>query len=334
MASSVSPPQNLFAAMATAGVSWFFPPKGMYTLREPMVESNISDRPFFEHTFSPERDASRSLANDFFFFVEIAHAALFDLGTDDLLDAVGIQKVSGNIDDLPALEQHLHTAVVRHDGDGRSCQVLFRGQADKGVLIFGRDDDGHALLRFGNGQLRARKPFIFEGDAVEVDDKPVGEFADGDGDAARAEVVALFDHAGGFAVQEQALQFALCERVALLHLGAARLHRVAVMRLGRTEVAPPQPSRPVSPPKRMMMSPFLRLFAVDHVALGAADHEARLQPLRLIAGVIHLVYDARRQADLVAVGRKARRSRLGESSAGAACRGAYLRSFHAGRRCP
>ena len=50
-----------------------------------------------------------------------------------------------------------------------------------------------------------------------------------------------------------------------------------------------------------------RLFAVYHIFGRAADDEARFQPLRLIAGVVYFVDDARRKPDLVAVGGKTRR---------------------------
>ena len=123
-----------------------------------------------------------------------------DLGGNNLLDAVSIEEIAGNIHDGAALEQHFHAPVVRDDGDGRGCQVFFRREADKLFFVLFGDDDRHALLRFGDGEFRARQPFVFQGHFVEVDHEPVGKFADGDGNAARAEIVALFDLARDFGV--------------------------------------------------------------------------------------------------------------------------------------
>ena len=46
----VSPSTGSLAAMAMAGVSWVFPPKGMSTVAAPMVESKRSERPLLEAT--------------------------------------------------------------------------------------------------------------------------------------------------------------------------------------------------------------------------------------------------------------------------------------------
>ena len=57
----VSPSTGSFAAMASAGVSWFLPPNGMSTVAAPIVESKRSERPLLEQTFkSVTRDFMRS----------------------------------------------------------------------------------------------------------------------------------------------------------------------------------------------------------------------------------------------------------------------------------
>ena len=53
----VSPSTGSFATMASAGVSWYFPPNGMSTVAAPIVESKRSERPLLEQTF-------RSLTSD------------------------------------------------------------------------------------------------------------------------------------------------------------------------------------------------------------------------------------------------------------------------------
>ena len=68
MQTSVSPPQ-IFAAMAIAGVRCVLPPQGIYTVLAPIVESNVSDKPFFAQTFKSAITFSVVSANfkpDFF----------------------------------------------------------------------------------------------------------------------------------------------------------------------------------------------------------------------------------------------------------------------------
>ena len=96
-------------------------------------------------------------------------------------------------------------------------------QQQRFMHVFRREDDGHALLGFGDGELRAVEALVFFRHLVEVDRKPVRQLADGDADAARAEIVAAADQARHLRPAEQALDLALRGRVALLHLGAAGL---------------------------------------------------------------------------------------------------------------
>ena len=232
-----------------------------------------------------------------------------DLRVGDLFYAVRIEKIAGNIDDRTPLEEHLHAPVIRNDGNGRRRKIFTRGEADKFVPVLFRNDDRHALLRLGDGEFRTRQPLVFERHFVEVDDQPVRKLADGDGNAARAEVVAFFDLSRYFRVEEQALQFALGERVALLHLCAAGLHRMRVVRFRRTGRAAASVAPRLSAEQDDDVA-LCGLLAVDHIPPGSADDEARFQPLRLVTGMIDLVDDARGEPYLIAVGREARRRRL------------------------
>ena len=191
-------------------------------LREPLFGADVERR---------ERRKQPAAEIDVLFIEEVRRIVR-DLRVRHLFYAVRIEKIAGQIDDRAALEEHLHAPVVRDRRDGRCVEVLLRGKTDKFRNVLLCDDDRHALLRFGDGKLGAREPLIFERNFVKLDDEPVRKFADGDGDAARAEVVALFDAAGRLFVQKQPLQLALGERVALLHLRAAGLHRMRVVRLG------------------------------------------------------------------------------------------------------
>ena len=127
---------------------------------------------------------------------------------------------------------HLHAPVVGYGGDGRCGEIFLRRESNKFIYIGRRYYDGHPLLRFGNGELRARKALVLFGDFVELDYKPVGKLADGYGYAAGAEVVALLYEAGGLLVEEEALKLSFGEGVALLNLGAAGLNGLLIVRLG------------------------------------------------------------------------------------------------------
>ena len=53
VASSVSPwSTGTLATMASSGVCWYSPAKGMSTVAAPMLESNRSERPFWPQTSS------------------------------------------------------------------------------------------------------------------------------------------------------------------------------------------------------------------------------------------------------------------------------------------
>ena len=53
VASSVSPwSRGILATMASSGVSWYVPAKGMSTVAAPMELSNRSERPFWQQTSS------------------------------------------------------------------------------------------------------------------------------------------------------------------------------------------------------------------------------------------------------------------------------------------
>ena len=221
---SVSPSRTgTLATMASGGVSWFFPPKGERTVPEPMEESNISPRPFWEAWAREER-----------WFEEGGFEVLIGLwgrsqtsapsdGTDvdfgGALHAVGVDEGAGEIDDLLAAPAHGHAAGVGDEGDLDAFEVFFVGLGDEVGDIGGVDDDGHALLGLGDGELGAVEALVFLRDGIEIDVEAVGEFADRDGDAAGAEVVAAFDFVGEFGIAEEALHLALGGGIAFLNFG-------------------------------------------------------------------------------------------------------------------
>ena len=142
-----------------------------------------------------------------------------DHGARGLLHAVRIQKITTQVDDDVAAPRHAQAAGVRDRGDDGAFEVFQVGGGAECGDIPGLEDDGHAFLRFGDGDLGAVQAVVLEEDGVEVDFERGREFADGDGHAAGAEVVAALDKARDFRIPEEALVFALHWRVALLHFG-------------------------------------------------------------------------------------------------------------------
>ena len=136
-----------------------------------------------------------------------------------LLDAVGVEESSAQVDDFLAAPVHDEAAGVGDVGDVDAFEVFLVGLGDEITDFRAVDADGHAFLGFGDGEFGAVEAVVFFRDGVEVDDEGGGDFADGDGDTAGSEVVADLDFAGEFRVAEQALDLAFGGGVALLDFG-------------------------------------------------------------------------------------------------------------------
>ena len=160
---------------------------------------------------------------------------------------------------------------------------------------------GHALLGLGDGELGAVETLVLLGHLVKIDVQAVGELAHGDGDAARAEVVAALDEAAGVAAAEQALQLALHGGVALLDLGTVLLDGLDVVRLGRTGGAADAVTAGAAAEQDDLVAGRGALAA--HVVGRRGAHDGTdLHALGHVAGVVELGDLAGGKADLVAVG--------------------------------
>ena len=81
--------------------------------------------------------------------------------------------------------------VLGDDGNDDSLQMFSLAAAAMNVSASScADDDRHALLRLGDGKLGAVQTVVLLRNGVQVDVQAVGQLADGDRNAARAEVVA------------------------------------------------------------------------------------------------------------------------------------------------
>ena len=112
-----------------------------------------------------------------------------------LMGAVGVKERPGDIYDRSSPPVEDKAGFFGHDCHRCGFEVLLGRIGKELILVFRRDDDRHSLLGFGDRKFCAVKAFVFLGHEVKVDVQSVREFADRDGNAARAEVIALFNEA-------------------------------------------------------------------------------------------------------------------------------------------
>ena len=229
--------------------------------------------------------------------------------------AVGVEEIAGNVHNQIAVPGHAQAVFVGHDCDLDRLEVFLCRRSDERVRVLSAHNDRHAFLRLGDGKLGAVQTVVLLGYSIQVNVQAVGQLADGDRYTARAEVVAAADHAGDVAVAEQALDLALLGRVALLHFSAAGLERSFGVLFGGTGGAAAAVAAGLAAEQDDHVAGFGHL-ADDILQRGRADHRADLHALGDITRVIDLMHQPGREADLVAVGRIARRRGLAQLALG------------------
>ena len=229
------------------------------------------------------------------------------LGGDNrgfLAGAGRVDKGARQVNDVLTAVFDDHAAGVGDVSHVGAFEVFFVGHGLESFPVFLGDDAGHAFLRFGDGQLGAGEAFVFLRHTVEVDVQAVGQFADGNGNAASAEVVAALDHAGDFRTAEQALNLAFFDRVPLLHFCAGGFQRVDVLVLGGTGGAAAAVAAGFAAEEHDDVARFWAL-ADDVFSRRCSNHSSYFHALGFVARMVHFVDNAGGHADLVAVGRKA-----------------------------
>ena len=149
-----------------------------------------------------------------------------------MLRSGAVDEFAGKVAHLHAGVEHAHPARVRHVGHVGDFDVVGPAEGHEALLVSGLHDHGHTLLGLADGEFSRVEAGIFRRHAVQVDVQSPGEFADGDGDAAGAEVVRFLDEARHLRAAEKPLELAFFGGVALLDLAAASFQGRLRMFLG------------------------------------------------------------------------------------------------------
>ena len=217
-----------------------------------------------------------------------------------LFRAVGAQEFAGDIHNGLAAPMHHEPRRFGNLGHDRGFQVLTFGERKEALCILARNHNRHALLRFADGDFRSVQALILLRHRIEVNAQSVSQLTDGNADAAGAKVVAALDEARGLAVAEQALDFSLLRRVALLHLGPAALQRADVVGLRGTGCAAAAVTSRAAAEQDHNVTRRGALTA--HILLRRCrNHGTDFHALCQIAVMVKLVHHTRGQADLVTV---------------------------------
>ena len=216
------------------------------------------------------------------------------------LGTVGVQELTGKVNDGLAVPDLAHPLLLGHGGNDGRLKVFLGGVLHKGLGILGSHGHSHALLAFGDCQLGAVQTLVFAGDLVQVNVQAVSQLADGNGHTARAEVVAALDQAAGVLTAEQTLQLALNGGVALLHLGTAGLKARQLVCLGGAG----RTAHAVTAGAAAQQDDYIAgggFLAADMAGRGGTHDCANLHALGGVAGVIQLCNLTGGKTNLVAV---------------------------------
>ena len=215
--------------------------------------------------------------------------------------AIGVEEITGNIHDFNTVPGHAQAVLVGNGGYDNSLDILLGRSRNERIDVLCADNDSHALLRLGDGQLGAVQTVVLLRYGIQVDVKAVGQLANGNRNTTRAEVVAAADHAGDIAVTEQTLNLALLRRIALLDLSTAGLKGLLSVLLRGAGSAAAAVTAGFAAEQDDDVA-RLGYLADNVLQRSRTDNSADLHALCDIARVVDLVYEAGRKTDLVAVG--------------------------------
>ena len=200
-----------------------------------------------------------------------------------------VDEFTREVYDFAPFVEHPHTGRIRHVGHLDRLDILLAAVFHEPGDVFRLDDYGHALLRLADRQFRGIQAAVLGLHAVEINIQPVGQLADGDADAAGAEVVRFLDEPRHLGAAEQAFEFALLGGIALLHLAAAGFERLGVVllrRAGRT--ADSVSACPTSHEKYYIA--LFRGSSDNHIARSRRDNRANFHALCDVPGIVNFCH--------------------------------------------
>ena len=148
-----------------------------------------------------------------------------------LMCAVRVKEGTGDIDDILSSPVQHKAGLFRDDSHFDSLKVLLSRIIEEFIRILRAHDNSHALLRFGDRKLCTIEAGIFFRNLVQIHGKAGCQFADGNGNTAGTEVIALLDDLRHLRAAEHSLQLALGRCITFLHLCAAGLQRLGCVNL-------------------------------------------------------------------------------------------------------
>ncbi len=226
---------------------------------------------------------------------------LLGLDRDVLLCTVGVQELTGQVQDHLAVPVHDQPVGVGDIGHMAGFQIFLLRQLHETGLILRCHHNCHSFLRLGNGQLCAVQTLVLLRYLVQVNVQTVSQLTDGHGYTAGTEVVAALDETACLRIPEQALQLSLLRCITLLHLGTAAVQRLQVMGLGGAGGTADTVASGTSAQKDNHVTGGRHL--TPYIFCRSGCHNgADLHALCGIARMIDLIHKTGSQTDLVAVG--------------------------------
>ena len=192
--------------------------------------------------------------------------------------------------------------LFRNDRHIGGFEVLLGRILHEELFVFGRHNNCHPLLGLGNSQLCPVQARILLWHLIEIYDQAVRQLADGNGNAARPEVIALLDDVGDFLPAEETLQLPLRRRIALLDLCPALGRGLGIVRLGGAGRSPDAvPAGPAAEEDDPV--PGIRSQPLNRSSGRSPENGPDFHPLGRIVGVVEFLDIPGRQADLIPVRR-------------------------------
>ena len=219
-----------------------------------------------------------------------------------LRSTVGVEESTADVNDSLAVPFHAKALFFGYRSDNRCLEVFLVRIADEFFDIFCGKSTRHALLAFGDCKLGAVQAFVLLRNSIQVDEQTIAQLANGNRNAASAEVVASLDKTACLTATEQALNLAFYRSVALLHFRTGLFHAFNVLGFGGTGCTADTVATSATAQQNNLVA-WSGLFATNVVSRRCAHYRAHFHTLGDIAWMVQLVNLTGSKADLVAVRR-------------------------------